>query len=360
MNLKSVMTVGASVSMLAMGINLMAWGTSWNAGGFTHYNFNGRTGTSWNAGGFTHYNFGGRTGTSWNAGGFTHYSGDLFRGQEKLKKTLFADKDFVKKADAITLQKAILSRDVDTLTSCAWDLKGLEIVLNKKDGKTTSKMLFNLAAKLAVEQSNAPALKAIVALAPECKKFEAQLALKGKTRGMNAYSVTALPQLTTLPQNDWEKALQNLRPWEQPVLDKYLCASFRGMPASSAVNAFSLVNNGRFSMNPQMIAIGALELSKYPYDKKLGSKFEPAQIFAEAVGLAIFKQDKGALAQIIALYGTANFKNADYAKYLQNELSLMSSTRGFSGSSKKSEPSLIDFSKTIWTVYYDTPDFQVK
>ena len=285
-------------------------------------------------------------------------NGWITRGQSAAE--LFEDKDFYNKVDVTLFADALQVRDVAILTGFAWDLKGAEIILGKVDKKTSSAMVFASAAKLAVEQGNADALKAIIALAPECKKYESQLALKGKTRGMSKFSVTALPQLASLPQNEWDKALKNLRPWEQPVFDKYLCASFRGMPASSAINASTLINDGRLTMNRQMIAIGAMELSKYPYDKKLGIKFEPAQIFAEAAELAILKQDKEALAQIIALYGTANFKTADYAKYLQNELTLMSSTRGLPGKSKDAEPSLMDFTKTIWTVYYDMPDMQVK
>lgn len=257
-------------------------------------------------------------------------TGDIFfniptRGQ--LAKKLFSDEDFAKKADIIALQTAFMTRNVEAMASCAWDLKGLELVLGKKDKTTTSDMIFTSAAKLAVEQGNAVALKQIIALAPECKKFEEEFALKGKTRGINKY-VTALPQLTLLPRKDCEKALKGLQPWEQPAFDSYMRSSFRGMTKQGADIVSMLVNEGRVSLNPQMIAMGALELSKYPYDNKLGAKFEPAQIFAEAAELAIAKQDKNALNQIVALYGTANFKTADYAKYLQGELVMLSSSRG--------------------------------
>ena len=285
-------------------------------------------------------------------------TGDVFfriRTRGQLAKKLFTDEDFAKKADVIALQKAIMARNVDAMTNCAWDLKGLELMFGKKDKTTTSDMLFAAAAKLAVEQGNSAALKQVIALAPECKKFEEELALKSKTRGINK-SVTAFPQLTLLPHKDWEKALKGLQPWEQPAFGQYICASFRGMSKKSADTVAMLVNEGRVTMNPQMIAMGALELSKYPYNSKLGIKFEPAQIFAEAVELAVAQQDKDALNQIAALYGTANFKNAEYTKYLQGELAMLGENRGLKSGSAQCKPgdfSPMNFEKMIRTVYYE-------
>ena len=273
---------GSCALTLFAGSNLMAWGGSaWtDIGGTTHYNFGGRTGTSWtDIGGTTHYNFGGRTGSSWtDIGGTTHFSGNLFRGQlyrdvfgnirdttdpffkirtrGQIAKKLFVNTEFAEKIDAGAIQDALVAKNVDALTSSAWDLKGLEIILGKKDSKTTSDMLFNAAAQIAVEQGNGNALKQIIALAPECKKFEAQLAMKTKTRGANK-SVCALPQLCLLPPKDYKKAIDSLTMWQQPMFGDYICQSFRGMSKQSADTASMLVNEGRITMNPQMIAMGA-------------------------------------------------------------------------------------------------------
>ena len=336
-SLKSLAMAGTCAAALMTGTSVMAWGTAYtDQFGRTHYNFGGRYGTS-----FT------------DQFGRTHFNGPLFRGM--LAKKLFADADFANRIDVAALQTAIETRNVDAMTSSAWDLKGVELILGKKDKTTTSDMLFASAAKLAVEQGNAGALKQIVALAPECKKYEEQLALKGKTRGMTKFkSVTAFPQLTVLPQQNWQAALKGMQSWQQPMLDSYIMPSFRGMSAASGETAAMLINDGRVSGNAQMIALGALELAKYPYDGKLGEKLDPAQIFAEAAELAIAKQDRNALLQIVGLYNSAPFKTEDFAQYLQGELTMLGKTRGLNSNAGQYQPgdfSPLNFQKLLDTVY---------
>ena len=345
-NLKSLAMAGTCAATLLAGSELMAWGESSRPNIF---------------GGYDYYSNGTRTGSSRSNifGGYDYYRGmssDITPDQ--LAKKLFADEDFATRIDVIAIQDAIYARNVDAMTSCAWDLKGVELILGKKDKTTTSDMIFASAANLAVEQGNAEALKQIIALAPECKKYEEQLALRGKTRGLNK-SVTAFPQLVVLQGKDWQKTITSLSAWEQPALDQYICASFRGMTKESAVTASMLVNEGRLTMNPMMIAIGALELAKYPYDSKLGIKFEPAQIFAEAAELAIAKQDADALKQLVALYGTTNFKTAEFAKYMQDELAMLGNTRGLKMDDAKFKPgdfSPLNFDKLVRTVYCEMPE----
>ena len=252
------------------------------------------------------------------------FGGIDFRGN--VAKKLFSDEDIATRVDVLAIQEAVVTHNVDAMTSCAWDLKGVELILSKKDKTTTSDMLFEMAAQVAVEQGNAAALKHIVALAPDCKKYDAQLALKGKTRGLSKFQNSALPELIQVPPKDFEKMIKGLDSWQQPELGTYICSSFRGMSNSEAASASMLINGGRITLNPQMIAFGALELSRFPYDSKLGAKLDPAQIFSEAVELAIYKKDKVALARIAALYETAGFKDAEFAKYMQNELVMMNNT----------------------------------
>ena len=381
MNLKSLAMVGTCAVALVSGAKLMAWGTAWTPPGSntTYFNVGGRTGQAWTPPGSnttyfsgdlfrgftawtpagsdtTYFNGNGWSGTAWTpAGGNTTYFN--FRGQ--LAKKLFADEDFVKRIDVVALQDAIGARNVDAMTSCAWDLKGVELILGKKDKTTTSDMIFASAANLAVEQGNAEALKQIITLAPEFKKYEEQLTLKSKTRGLKK-SVTALPQLMLLPQKDWEKTLSTFSDWQQPVLENYMLAGFRGITKQSADTASMLVNEGRFTMNPLLIAMGALELSKYPYDSKLGIKFEPAQFFAEAVELAVAQKDVGVLKQLSALYSTANFKTAEFTQYLADELAMLGNTRGLKTDEGKYKPgdfSPINFNHLIRTVHYEETRF---
>ena len=370
-NLKSLAMAGTCAATLWAGSELMAWGgysTSNVFGGQNYYNSNGTSAgySSRNVfGGYNYYNSNGTSAgySSSNVfGGYNYYRGmssDITPDQ--LAKKLFADKDFAKRIDVITLQNAIGTRNVDAMTSCAWDLKGVELILGKKDKTTTSDMIFASAANLAVEQGNAEALKQIITLAPECKKYEEQLTLKSKTRGLGK-SVTALPQLVLLPQKDWKKTLSTFSDWQQPVLENYMLAGFRGITKQSADTASMLVNEGRFTMNPLLIAMGAMELSKYPYDSKLGVKFEPAQIFAEAVELAVAQKDVGVLKQMSALYSTANFKTAEFTQYLADELAMLGNTRGLKTDEGKYKPgdfSPINFNHLIRTVYYEETRFPV-
>ena len=385
MKLKQMVMAGSCALTLFAGSNLMAWGVqAWTPSGSNTTFFtssDGRTGQAWTPSGSnttfysgslfrgftawtpsgsntTYFNGNGWSGTAWTPSGSntTYFN---FRGQ--VAKKLFANTVFAEKIDAVAIQDALVAKNVDALTSCAWDLKGLEIILGKKDSKTTSDMLFNAAAQIAVEQGNGNALKQIIALAPECKTFEAQLAMKTKTRGANK-SVCALPQLCLLPPKDYKKAIDSLTMWQQPMFGDYICQSFRGMSKQSADTASMLVNEGRITMNPQMIAMGALELSKYPYNSELGIKFEPAQIFAEAVELAIVKQDKAALTQLAALYNTASFKSEECAKYIQSELAMLSGMRGMKPNAKCTPGDFgpADFHKLIRTVYFEDPETQEK
>ena len=366
MNLKQMVMTGICALTLFAGENLMAWGGGHSRrnifGGYDYYNSNG------SSAGYSRRNiFGGHDFYNSNGSSAGHsrrniFGGyDYYRGQKETAEKLFKDPDFVKRIDTGAIQDALVAKNVDALTSCAWDLKGLEIVLGKKDTKTTSDMLFNAAAQIAVDQGNGDALKQIIALAPECKKYEAQLAMKSKTRGTNK-SVCALPQLCLLPSKDYKKAIGSLTMWQQPMLGDYICASFRGMSKQSADIASMLVNEGRITMNPQMIAMGALELSKYSYNSELGIKFEPAQIFAEAVELAIVKQDKAALTQLAALYNTASFKSEECAKHIQNELAMLSGMRGMKPNAKCTPGDFgpADFHKLIRTVYFEDACEQVK
>ena len=408
MNLKSIMVAGSSALILLSGSSAMAqWNTQPFGNGFIHNGPGGRSFTSQPFGsGWIHSGPGMRTTTTMPFGngwitrggwmtqpfgnGYIHSSGGrsftsqpfgngwihsgpgmrttttmpfgngwITRGQSAA--VLFDDKDFYEKVDVTLFADALQIRDAAVLMGFAWDLKGAETILGKVDKKTTSTQIFELAAKIAIEQGNEAVLKNIIALAPECKKFEAQFAMKGKTRGQNK-SVCALPQLCVLPANNYKKAIESLTMWQQPALGQYICSAYRGITQQSADTASMLVNEGRITMNPQMIAMGALELSKYPYNSELGIKFEPAQIFAEAVELAIVKQDKTALTQLAALYNTASFKSEECAKYIQSELAMLSNTRGLKPKAKCAPGDFgpADFHKLIRTVYFEDACEQVK
>ena len=260
-----------------------------------------------------------------NAFGGMNYS---FRGKDGAS-TLFTDKDIGTKAESDKIAAALESRDVDTLTSCAWDLKGLETILGKKDKKTNSELLFAAAAQMAVEQGNADGLKAIVALAPECKKYQDALSLRGKTRGVGAAPLCALPQVVRVGGADWKEEVKTLAPWQTPMLDKVtLCGSFRGMTEADAELCSSMINGGRVAMRPLAMATGAVQLSSYKTSDECCEKMKPANIFKEAVELAVFKSDLKTVKQLSELYKTTGFADPEYARYLNEVTSMCVASRG--------------------------------
>ena len=302
-------------------------------GGFYYSGPNGQSITSMpnQFGGFYYSGPNGLSGNSMpnQFGGFD-YSGDLFRGGQQ--KSVFTNNTFKGKINEIAIQAAIRARNINALLSSAWDLKGFETISNAKDENLNSEKLFNLAATFAVEQNNAEALKAVIALAPECKKYEEQLAFKAQTRGAQKKTpAIATPELVCLPVENWEKVLkEDLKPWQQPVGDFYLCGMFRGMAMPAAANAASLINFGRIDMKPIMIAIGAAELANYDYRKEFAPWFEPASIMSEAVELAIALKDKNALEEISAIFEKSRLKllNPEFASYISDQIALFGNTRG--------------------------------
>ena len=303
---------GVSAAMTALiTSSAMAWGTSF-------YGANGAY-----AGRFQSDGFGG--GSFYGANGA--YAGS-WRGAGAESK-LFNDDVFSDKIDVSAISSALTSRNVDALASCAWDLKGLETVLGKVDKKTSSKMLFSAAAQLAVEQGNADGLKAIVALEPDCKKYEDQLALKGKTRGAGMGLDYCLPEIVPLESQNWKDKLKELKPWQTPMFNRDLvCCNFRGVPEGVAEACAAMINGGRATMNPLMEAVGAVQLSKYAAVDDISAKLQPSSVFKEATEMAIYKGDTASLKQLASLYETSSFLEPDYLRYIKNMSELSGKTRG--------------------------------
>ena len=330
---KSVVAVGIAAAFTIISTSAYAWGYS-TSNVFGGQNFYSSTGgmtgysTSNVFGGQNFYSStGGMTGYSTpNVFGGYNYNG--FRGA-KGESTLFDDADVASKIDDGKIADALSSRNVDVLTSCAWDLKGLEMVLGKVDKKTSSKMLFAAAAQLAVEQGNADGLKAVVALAPDCKKYEDQLALKGKTRGVGTGSAYCLPEIVPLESKGWKERLKELKPWQAPMFNRDLvCCNFRGVSGGDAEACAAMINGGRATMNPLMEAVGALQLSKFAAVGDISAKLQPSSIFKEATEMAIYKGDTASMKQLASLYETSSFFEPDYMKYIRNMSELSGKTRG--------------------------------
>ena len=325
---------GASAAVTAlMAGSAMAWVSSMpNA--FGGYNYTSSSG-GWvssmpNAfGGFNYTSSSGGFGSSMpNAFGGFNYSGSLFRGA-KGESALFDDADVASKIDDGKIADALSSRNGDALTSCAWDLKGVETILGKKDKKTSSDMLFAAAAQMAVEQGNAECLKAIVALSPECKKYQDALAVRGKTRGAGAAPLCALPQVVRVGSEDWKEELKKLHPWQSPLLDATtVFGSFRGISKADAELCSAMINGGRSAMRPLAMATGAVQLSEYKTSDDCCEKMKPASIFKEAVELAMFKGDWKSVKRLSDIYQATNFTEPAYIGYLKELTSMGGASRG--------------------------------
>ena len=316
-SVSAVVTALTAGSAMAWGIgNMGSWRPDIRGGGrFNYYSPSGQLRVMAEPDGLGGYTF-------------TSTPDTWFRGA-KGESSLFDDADIASKIDAEKIAAALSSRNVDALTSCAWDLKGLETVLGKVDKKTSSKMLFAAAAQLAVEQGNADGLKAVVALEPDCKKYEDQIALKGKTRGAVSGFAYSLPEIVPLKSQNWKDSLKGLKDWQVPMFSKDLVScNFRGVPEGDAEVCAAMVNGGRATMNPLMEAVGAVQLSKYATVDDMCTKFQPSSIFKEAVSLAIFKKDREALKRLAALYEATNFREPDFAVYMENFIAISGKNRG--------------------------------
>ena len=326
---------GVSAAMTALiTSSAMAWGTSFYgangayAGRFQSDGFGG--GSFYGANGA----YAGRIQSNGFGGGSFYGANGAYAGSWRgagAESKLFNDDVFSDKIDVSAISSALTSRNVDALASCAWDLKGLETVLGKVDKKTSSKMLFSAAAQLAVEQGNADGLKAIVALEPDCKKYEDQLALKGKTRGAGMGLDYCLPEIVPLESQNWKDKLKELKPWQTPMFNRDLvCCNFRGVPEGVAEACAAMINGGRATMNPLTLATGVLRLSDFNLKSDIPEKIKPGLLYKEAVSLAIFKNDTEALKRLAALYKVTNFREPDFAVYMENLIAISGKARGMS------------------------------
>ena len=89
-----------------------------------------------------------------------------------------------------------------------------------------------------------------------------------------------------------------------------------------------MINGGRATMNPLMEAVGSVQLSKYAAVDDISDKFQPSSIFKESVSLAILKKDVEALKRLAALYEATNFREPDFAVYIENMIAVSGKARG--------------------------------
>jgi hypothetical protein len=300
--------------------------------------------TAWtpNNGNATYYSGGGMSGQAWtpNGGNTTYYSGSMFRGADG-GSVLFESPDFSSRFSADAWIGATGNRDVAAMTGVAWSLKAVETILGKQDKKTTSDAMFKAAAQVAVEQKNSAALTEIVALCPACKSYQDELKAAGQSRG--AASTVAMPQIVypnlgafDAAKPDAYKKLvdgmtQNLKPWETPILTPDLVRfSFRGISTPEAENVATMVNRGRQTEDPAMLAQAAVSLSGQKATVE-NSYVNPQKMLEEATGLALLLNDKKTVTQIVDIYENDAFgvlKDEGRAQTLASELKTMGGSRG--------------------------------
>ena len=89
-------------------------------------------------------------------------------------------------------------------------------------------------------------------------------------------------------------------------------------------------------MRPLAMGTGAVQLSSYKTSNECCEKMKPANIFKEAVELAVFKSDWKTVKQLAELYTTTGFSDPEYAGYLKEVVSMGGASRGV-GNNEASE-----------------------
>ena len=255
-----------------------------------------------------------------------------FRGANG-SSVLFDGEVYGKFFSEVAWLEAVDMRDVPQMTALAWVLKGLETIAGEADTKTTSAMMFDVAAQVAVAQGNDEALKAIVSLSPSAAKYNNEMAVLATTRGKGGF-VPAMPQIVLAPEKpkEFDKFMRGIAAYQVPyITPAVLSAKLPETPASDLLNICTLVNQGRLTKSPSMITLAALELAQNPSTAK-SAFLNPARMIEEAAELAILLDDKVSLEFIANVYGQKTSPLADKSKsaMYSAEVVAMATTRGLS------------------------------
>ena len=271
---------------------------------------------------------------------------------EKEGNIIFASDEFADRFPEMVWVNATKNRNVQKMIDYAWELRKIEKVLGKKDKRTTSRAMFEAAARLAVNQGNEGALKQIVALEPTCEKYMQDIKAMGGTRGASTVP-NAMPEIVypSFPigapgdkwQKRWEKAVEELEDNQVPFLrPPMLQFYFPDMDDQTASKICMLLNQGRFKNDPNLLVHAAVELDRQKGQADV-TFLNPESVLGEAAELAISVHDKAGLRRVIQAYESEQFSLSSKAKMYGEVLKTMGSTRGASplGDAGISAPELL-------------------
>ncbi len=298
-------------------------------------------------------------GEHWRSGGSEQLFGSADNDQDEFVwrggkggNIIFADDDFAAEFPEMAWVDATKNRNVQRMIDCAWELRKVEKVLGKKDKKTTSGAMFETAARLAVNQGDKKALKKIIALEPECKKYKQDMKAKGKTRGVNNVP-HAMPEIVypKFPVDAseqmwgkmWKRAVKALEedqvPFLRPRMVQYYYSDISDDEASRIC---MLLNQGRMKNNPKMLVQAATELKGQKGSANVAF-LSPKGILGEAAELAVSMGDKSGLTRVVEVYESGPFGMTSKANMYKQMKKTMGGTRGAStlGDSGVSAPELL-------------------
>ena len=215
---------------------------------------------------------------------------------------------------------ALASHDAATTFTAARKLALYEAKAKAVEKVYNSENMYNYAAVFAAGQGNVTLMRQIADTAPGTQGYLQQMTV---TRGADTKAPAAIPQMVEVTFGGWDK----LTPAQAPIWGDYIMAFYPALNRAAARKFAQKVNSSRSLMVPARLAEAAVELGAFDGDK-VPAAFQAKNVFANAVDMAIFLNDKEAMEKIVALYDKASFKDAKTAKNLAAELKAMGKTRG--------------------------------
>ena len=236
-------------------------------------------------------------------------------------KITFGSEGITNLVHETNLPTAMVNHDAAATFAAAQKMAKYEAKAKAVEKVYNSQNVYTHAAIFAAGQGNAPLMQQIVAAAPGTQVYMQQMTI---TRGAKKDAPAAIPQMVEVAFGGWDK----LTPAQAPIWGDYIMAFYPQMNRAAAEIFANKVNSSRSMMAPALLAEAAVDLGKFE-GKDVPAAFQAKNVFANAVDMAIFLNDKVSMEKIVALYDKATFKDAKTAKNLADELKSMGKTRGF-------------------------------
>ncbi len=254
-------------------------------------------------------------------------NGWIMRGANG-KSVLFASESFEKAFPESAWVEAVAERNAEEMLNLAWILEGIEKRTGEKDSKTTSAKLYQAVGKVALGQGNSAVLGQLVKLYPEAKKYQDEAKASSATRGKEGAPI-AMPRIVVpVADKDGKIAPAKAGIVYLATPETVLAEFGNEIGYAKAESVAGLVNAGRVSCSPRLLATAAVELASLGGSKKAVT-LKPASLLSESEQLAETMEDAGAMSFVAAIYGMdGTLKNPSKSKECGDAAKAMGATRG--------------------------------